>query len=137
MGLLSIAMAIMAALASGGSIIGVIWVIGLVPMVLAYSPPKLIAEFYTAAIGMLSAGLFVPTIAGLWWKKANLAGGMASLLIGIGVYLVVQFTPGTPPMSAILFGLPASALAMWLFSKIGPANPPKMVDSIDKLHTMT
>ncbi len=116
--------------------IGVTWVIGLGAMVLAYSPPKLITEFYTAAIGLLSAGLFVPTIAGLWWKKANLAGGMASLLIGIVVYLVVQFTPGTPPMSAILFGLPASALAMWLFSKIGPTNPLGMVDSIDKLHTM-
>jgi Na+/proline symporter len=109
-------------------------IIGLIAMVLAYSPPKLITEFYSAAIGLLSASLFVPTIAGLWWKRANLSGGIASLLTGAAVYLAVQFTPGTPPLSAILFALPASALAMAVFSRFGQPNSREMLQTVGNLH---
>jgi sodium/pantothenate symporter len=114
--------------------VAVAWVVGLLAMAMAYSPPKLISEFYSAAVGILSAGLFVPTVAGLWWKKANVAGGTASLLLGTAVYAAVQFTPGTPPMSAILFGLPASALGMWIFSRFGQPNQPETIAKIQKLH---
>jgi sodium/pantothenate symporter len=114
--------------------IGIAWLAGLIAMYFAYSPPKLITIFYSAAIGLLSAALFVPVIAGLWWKKANLAGGIASIVAGAGVYLIVQFTPGTPPLSAILFALPASALAMVIGGKFGKPADSGMVDAIDKLH---
>ena len=114
--------------------VAVSWVVGLLAMSMAYSPPKLISEFYSAAVGILSAGLFIPTVAGLWWKRANVAGGTASMLLGTIVYAAVQFTPGTPPMSAILFGLPASALGMWFFSRFGQPNPPETIDKIQKLH---
>ena len=117
-----------------GITVAVSWAVGLLAMSMAYSPPKLISEFYSAAVGILSAGLFVPTVAGLWWKKANVTGGTASLLLGTIVYAAVQFTPGTPPMSAILFGLPASALGMWIFSRFGQPNQPETVDKIRKLH---
>jgi len=110
------------------------WIIGLLAMFFAFSPPALITEFYSAAIGMLSAALFVPTVAGLWWKKANVAGGIASLLAGLCVYLVVQFAPGTAPLSAILFALPASVFAMWLFSKFGKPNPVQMMEAVSRLH---
>lgn len=114
--------------------VGIAWLVGLIAMFFAYSPPKLITIFYSAAIGLLSAALFVPVIAGLWWKKANLAGGIASIVVGAGVYLIVQFTPGTPPLSAILFALPACALAMIIGSKSGKPVESGMVDAIDKLH---
>ncbi len=114
--------------------VGVAWVIGLVAMILAYSPPKLITEFYSAAIGMLSAGLFVPVLAGLWWKRANLAGGVAALLTGVAVYLFVQYTPGTPPLSAILFALPSSALAMWIGGRFGSASRNEILEAITGLH---
>jgi sodium/pantothenate symporter len=115
--------------------VGVAWVIGLIAMFLAYSPPKLITEFYSAAIGMLSAGLFVPVIAGLWWKRANVSGGVAALLVGTVVYLGVQYTPGTPPLSAILFALPASVLAMWLFGYWGGPPQKEILETISRLHT--
>jgi Na+/proline symporter len=110
------------------------WVVGLTAMGLAYSPPALISQFYTAAIGLLTAGLFVPTIAGLWWKRANLAGGLASLIAGPAIYLVVHFTPGAPPLSAILVALPASALAMWAGATFGRAPAPAILDRIAHLH---
>ena len=114
--------------------VGVAWGIGMLAMVLAYSPPQLLTEFYSAAIGILSAGLFVPTIAGLWWKKVNLAGGIASMLIGTVVYLVVQFTPGAPPLSAILVALPASAFAMWVFGHVGKPVSEDLTQAVAALH---
>lgn len=114
--------------------VGIAWAIGLVAMYLAYSPPPLIAQFYSAVIGLLTASLFVPVIAGLWWKKANLAGGIASVVTGASVYLIVQFTPGTPPLSAILFALPASVLAMIIGGKLGQLAKPEMVENIERLH---
>lgn len=114
--------------------VGSAWVVGLTAMWLAYSPPALISQFYTAAIGLLTAGLFVPTIAGLWWRRANLAGGIGAILVGAGVYLLVQFTPGTPPLSAILFALPASTAAMWLGGTFGAPERPEMIAEIARLH---
>ena len=114
--------------------VAIVWVVGIAAMIFAYSPPKLITEFYSAAIGMLSAGLFVPVVAGLWWKKANLSGGIASIVLGVGVYLTVQFNPDTPPLSAILYGLPASALAMVVFSQFGPVTSDDIQSKVEGLH---
>ena len=56
--------------------IGSAWLVGTAALIWALSPPELITEFYTAGVGVLSASLFVPTVCGLWWRKANLAGGI-------------------------------------------------------------
>ena len=114
--------------------VAIVWVVGIVAMIFAYSPPKLITEFYSAAIGMLSAGLFVPVVAGLWWKKANLFGGIASIVMGVGAYLTVQFNPDAPPLAAILYGLPASALAMVVFSQFGSITSNDIQSTIEGLH---
>ncbi len=114
--------------------IGSAWGVGLVAMVLAYSPPALISQFYTAAIGLLTSGLFVPTIAGLWWRRANVAGGVAALVVGVLTYLAAHFSPGMPPLSAILVALPASAVAMWLGGALGPPAPGEMLKEIERLH---
>jgi Na+/proline symporter len=114
--------------------VGSAWAIGLTAMGFAYSPPALISQFYTAAIGLLTAGLFVPTVAGLWWRRANRAGGVAALLVGAGTYLVVHFTPGMPPLGAILFALPASAAAMWVGGTLGRAEDAALMAEIERLH---
>lgn len=114
--------------------VGSAWVVGGVALFWAYSPPELISQFYTAAIGLLSAGLFVPTIAGLWWTRANLAGGLASLLTGTLAYLVVHFGWLLPSLSPILVALPASALAMALGGRFGAPESPRMIEEIARLH---
>ena len=60
------------------------WVIGIAALLWAFSPPELITQFYTAGVGVLSSSLFVPTVAGLWWKRANLAGGVGAVVSGAG-----------------------------------------------------
>ena len=114
--------------------IAVAWAIGLLAMYFAYSPPPLITQFYSAAIGLLTATLFVPVIAGLWWKKANLVGGIASMTIGFAFYLFFHFSRLAPPLSAILMALSASALAMIIGSRFGNPVEATMVEAIEKLH---
>jgi Na+/proline symporter len=114
--------------------VAIAWAIGLVAMYLAYSPPALITQFYSAAIGLLTAALFVPVMAGLWWKKANLAGGIASMVVGVVVYLFFQFSSWMPPLSAILVALPASALAMVIGGKFGRPVQPEIIEKIERLH---
>ena len=112
------------------------WVIGALALVWAYSPPELITEFYTAGVGILSASLFVPTIAGLWWKRANVAGGVGALVVGALVYVLVQFDVGGIDLglSPILVALPASALAMWVGSRVGAPESQEMLEAVEALH---
>jgi sodium/pantothenate symporter len=114
--------------------IGTAWVIGGLALYWAFSPPALISEFYTAAIGWLSAAFFVPTVAGLWWKKANVAGGVAALLTGTVVYALVQFEVIPSPLSPILAALPASVLAMWIGGRFGKPEAVEMVETVAHLH---
>jgi len=110
------------------------WLVGILALYWALSPPELLTRFYTAGIGLLSAGLFVPTLAGLWWKRANRAGGVAALVAGAGTYLlslggVIEF--GLP---AIVVALSASALAMAAGGWLGAPESAEMRDQVAALH---
>jgi sodium/pantothenate symporter len=114
--------------------VGAAWIIGMLALVWAISPPELISRFYTAGVGLLSAGLFVPTIAGLWWKRANLAGGVAALVTGSAVYVLLHFgvvDVGLPP---VVVALAASTLGMLLGSLLGRPESAEMLDQISALH---
>lgn len=115
------------------------WIVGVLALILAYSPPELISEFYTAGVGLLSAGLFVPVIAGLWWKKANLAGGVASVVVGSVSYalVVILNRNGVLPSSVapIVVAIPASLVAMYVGGIVGARASDEMLHSIEALHT--
>lgn len=114
--------------------IGSTWVIGIAALLWAFSPPELITEFYTAGVGVLSASLFVPTIAGLWWKRANLAGGVGAVVAGAGVYIMVQFGVIDIGLAPVVVALFASAAAMILGGLFGPQESRAMVERIETLH---
>ena len=114
--------------------IGSTWVIGIAALLWAFSPPELITEFYTAGVGILSASLFVPTIAGLWWKKANLAGGVGAVVSGAGIYILVQFGVIDIGLAPVVVALFASAAAMILGGLFGPRESTEMVERIEALH---
>lgn len=116
--------------------VAVVWVVGVVAMWLARDPPALLTELYSAAVGVLAAGLFVPLVAGIWWRRANRAGGVAAFVVGAGLYLALQLGGGglVPPLSAILFALPASALAMAIGGRLGAAESAAKLDAVAALH---
>ncbi|MEH7380423.1 sodium:solute symporter family protein [Bacillus sp. JJ1533] len=66
-----------------------IWVFGFLTAVLALDPPALLALLYSNAIGVLTAGFFWPLVLGVWWKKANKYGALASMLVGSGLYILI------------------------------------------------
>ncbi len=113
----------------------VVWIIGIIALFLSFDPPKFITTYYSLAIGLLSASLFVPTIAGIWWKKSSTMGGILSLLVGATSYLLMQYTPWATKQSAILFALPLSMLAMFLGSIIWPMNNKQLADKLAQLHS--
>ena len=114
--------------------IGSTWVIGIAALLWAFSPPELITEFYTAGVGVLSASLFVPTIAGLWWKKANLAGGVGAVVSGATVYILVQLGVIDIGVAPVVVALFASAAAMVLGGLFGPQESREMIERIEALH---
>jgi len=114
--------------------VGAAWVVGLLALYWALSPPELISKFYTAGIGLLSASLFVPTIAGLWWKRANLVGGAASLVVGAATYILAQpqvFDLGIAP---IVLALITSSIAMLVGARFGRRESLPMLEAISALH---
>lgn len=70
-----------------------------------------ITELVVESSGVSLVSLFVPLSFGLYWKKANAIGGMASMILGMAAWLLTAFVWKTtfPP---ILFGLFASLLGM-------------------------
>jgi len=55
--------------------------------------------------------LFVPLLAGIYWKRANLIGCLASISLGFGVWLLCLWVETEyPPM---MYGLLASAIGMF------------------------
>ena len=74
------------------------------------------AGHYTPRVIPFKEGAFVPLTAGLFWKRANAAGSLAAVTMGIAAWLgCEQWTPGAavPP---VLAGLAASAAGMFLAS---------------------
>ena len=110
------------------------WAIGILALYWALAPPELLSRFYTAGIGLLSAGLFVPTVAGLWWKRANRVGGVAALVAGAGSYalaLAGGLDLGLPP---IVVALLSSSVAMLAGGLLGAPDSRSMTEQIAALH---
>jgi len=61
--------------------------------------------------------LFVPLTAGLYWKRASDAGAIASVVLGMGVWILFEFWGHE---TAILPGLLASISGMVLLSLLLP-----------------
>jgi sodium/pantothenate symporter len=114
--------------------VGPAWAIGILALYWAYSPPELISQFYTAGVGLLSGSLFVPVIAGLWWKRANRLGGVLALLAGALTYVLVQLQVLPLGIAPILVALAASTLAMAAGALLGRPDSREMLAAIERLH---
>ena len=114
--------------------VGSAWVIGLLALFWALSPPELITRFYTAGIGLLSASLFVATLAGLWWRRANRAGGVLSITLGAMTYVASYFDWIDVDLPPIVLGLFMAAIGMLLGGLLGDRSSVELSDSVSELH---
>lgn len=61
-------------------------VLGIIVFVFSIKPPDLIVWINLFAFGGLEAAFLCPTIFGLYWKRANAAGALLSMVGGVGSY---------------------------------------------------
>ena len=117
--------------------ISVVWIIGLVTMFLAYSPPKFITIFYSLAIGLLSSTLFIPTIAGIWWKGATTKGALSSMIISGSTYLFLQMTPYVTKFESILYALPLGLISLIIVSNYSHKPNAEIIKELDRIHEIS
>ncbi len=116
--------------------LGATWLVGAAALYWAFSPPELLTRFYTAGVGLLSAGLFVPVVFGIWWRRANLAGGVSALVVGILAYTLVLFAGPALGigLGPILVALPLSLAAMVFGGTFGRSDPAERTQAVLRLH---
>ncbi|HLR69407.1 sodium/pantothenate symporter [Virgibacillus alimentarius] len=68
--------------------IGVTAVLGMIVFVMALNPPDLIIWLNLFAFGGLEAAFIWPIILGLYWNKGNKYGALASMIVGVGLYIL-------------------------------------------------
>lgn len=59
----------------------------------AIKPPALIGVINNFAIAGGACAFFMPMLLGVWWKRANKYGCIASMVVGIGYYLLSTAVP--------------------------------------------
>ncbi|WP_373894940.1 sodium/pantothenate symporter [Virgibacillus natechei] len=68
--------------------IGVTAVLGVIVFLLALDPPDLIIWLNLFAFGGLEAAFIWPIVLGLYWRKGNKYGALASMIAGVGLYVL-------------------------------------------------
>jgi sodium/pantothenate symporter len=103
---------------------GVSFGIGILVLVLALQPPDFLQHLINFAIGGLEAGLFVPLVLGLYWKRGNALAAAMSLLGGMGYYILAEL------FDVLSFGMmavaPAALVSVLLYivgSYLGSPSP--------------
>lgn len=79
-------------------------IVGVLVVIMSLNPPEIIVWLNLFAFGGLEAVFVWPIVLGLYWKKANKFGAMASMLVGVVLYIAItQFSPNIFGVHSITF----------------------------------
>ena len=98
---------------------------------------SLIVELVAWAFSLAGASFFPALVMGIWWKRANKAGAVAGMVLGLGITTYYMIGSrfyglswfGTQTIASAIFGLPAGFLTIWIVSLL-TAPPPKAVQDL-------
>jgi sodium/pantothenate symporter len=104
-------------------------------LLVSLNPPPLLIWINLFAFGGLEAAFLWPTILGLYWKRANASGVIASMVVGIGSFIVfnqfgIVFI--SPRVNAIVPAIVLSFVAMVVVSFLTPAPKKEVLDTFFK-----
>lgn len=103
-------------------------VIGLLVFIAAIQPPDLLVWINLFAFGGLEAVFLWPIILGLYWKRANATGAVASILFGVASFITISVMK--PAMGGVHAIVPTTLIALCAFvagSYAGSAPEKKVV----------
>lgn len=85
---------------------------GLLIVIAAIEPPDLLVWINIFAFGGLEAAFLCPIVLGLYWKRGNATGAIASILCGVGTFIALSvIKPNMGGIHAIVPTTLASAVA--------------------------
>jgi cation/acetate symporter len=94
------------------------------------------------AFDFAMSGLFFPLVLGIWWKRANTAGAIAGMLVGLAVgswYLYMVYAGGMAPWWGIdhlrfgIIGALASLISMVVVTLMTPAPDKETQAMVDEI----
>jgi sodium/pantothenate symporter len=86
----------------------------------AIHPPDFLIWLNLFSFGGLEAAFIWPLVLGLYWKKGNAAGALASVIVGVGAYIVFHlFYPNAFGMHTVVLPVVLSLLAYVAGSLLG------------------
>ncbi|WP_368504351.1 sodium/pantothenate symporter [Alkalihalophilus sp. As8PL] len=84
--------------------IGTTSALGIFVFMLALSPPDLLIWLNLFAFGGLEAAFIWPVIMGLYWQRGNKHGALASMIVGVGSYILIHtFAPNFLGVHTVVF----------------------------------
>lgn len=113
-------------------------VIGTIALIFAINPPEYLQSIIVYVGSALAACFLFPVVGLLFWRRANVYGCLASMLIGFAVHLLMHILgmqingEFTNPvlflgLSPVVIGLLASLLALLIVTPITPKTPERLV----------
>ena len=103
---------------------------GVAVFLLSYNPPEFLVWLNLFALAGMETVFLWPTLLGLYWKRANDAGAIASIVIGVTSYLYCHYF-WARPFGAHTIILPLS-LALAAFVVVSLLTPPPKEETIRK-----
>jgi cation/acetate symporter len=104
--------------------------------------PAVIVAMVAWAFSLAAAGLFVPLVLGIWWKRTTKAGACAGMIAGFMICLVylvgtqffgMELWFGVRNISSALFGLPIAFIVTIVVSLMTKAPSQEMQDLVDSV----
>jgi cation/acetate symporter len=131
------------------------FIVGVLVILFSLNPPQFILEAIMWSFGIAAAGLGVPIVMGIWWKRTNKYGVGAGMVIGalVGFYgwIMVGYLGMDPvtipfPIFAKFFygplgwikitaiAVPLSFILTVVVSWLTPAPPKELQNQVDEMH---
>lgn len=108
---------------------GVTTVLGVIVFLMALNPPNLIIWLNLFAFGGLEAAFIWPIVMGLYWKKGNKYGALASMIVGVGLYTIIHvFSPNIFGLHTVVFPVVFSFVAYVIVSLSTQSNATMKLD---------
>jgi len=91
----------------------------LAALIFALNSTSTMYEMVQNAYKVTLVSCLVPLAAGVFWKRANVAGATLSVVLGLGAWAVAEFTAADATMPPQLVGLAASLFGMFMGTYAG------------------